>query len=233
MQHSSDGGVTWSAAATVHIPVTGVIPVVQPNGALTLVFWSQRASSMAAVRSTDGGVTLGDPVTITPIQAKPASPFRSPPIPAADADGAGRVTAVWQDCRFRADCQANDIVVSRSADGATWSPPVRVTRNVNAVMPTIGVRTPDGETCNRLLRPPAERRRRGARDVAGRLELERAAATECAANAAHLDAGHDARPDARRLHRRHMVARPPAGRLCARVAAANGKLRQAIYAARG
>jgi hypothetical protein len=139
VQHSSDGGVTWSPAATVRIPVTGVIPVVQPNGALTLVFWSQRASSMVAVRSTDGGVTLGDPVTITPMQAKPASPFRSPPIPAADADGAGRVMTVWQDCRFRSDCQANDIVLSRSSDGATWSPPVRVTRNVNAVMPTIGV----------------------------------------------------------------------------------------------
>jgi hypothetical protein len=49
------------------------------------------------------------------------------------------VLAVWQDCRFRPDCQANDIVFSRSVDGATWSPPARVTRNRNAVMPTVGV----------------------------------------------------------------------------------------------
>ena len=139
VQHSNDGGVTWSAAATIRIPVTGVIPVIQANGALTLVFWSQRASNMVAVRSTDGGVTLGEPVTIAPIQAKPASPFRAPRVPAADVDGAGRVMAVWQDCRFRPDCQANDIVFSRSSDGATWSPPARVTRNRNAVMPTIGV----------------------------------------------------------------------------------------------
>ena len=74
MQHSNDGGLTWSAAATVHIPVTGVIPVVQPNGSLTLVFWSPRTSSMVAVRSTDGGVTLGDPVTIAPVQAKACEP---------------------------------------------------------------------------------------------------------------------------------------------------------------
>ena len=139
VQYSNDGGLTWSAAATVHTPVTGVIPVVQPNGALTLVFWAQRASSMLAVRSTDGGATLSAPVTIARIQAKPASPFRAPPVPAADLDGAGRVVAVWQDCRFHADCGSNDVVLSRSSDGAAWSQPVRVTRNGNAVMPTIGV----------------------------------------------------------------------------------------------
>ena len=139
VQHSNDGGLTWSAAATVRIPVTGVIPLVQPNGTLTLVFWSQRASSMIAVRSLDGGETLGDPVTIAPMQAKPASPFRAPPVPAATVDGAGRLVAVWQDCRFHADCAANDVVFSRSPDGATWSAPVRATRSDNAVMPTIGV----------------------------------------------------------------------------------------------
>ena len=54
-------------------------------------------------------------------------------------DGAGRVVAVWHDCRFRSDCQANDIVFTRSTDGTTWSQPARVTRGRNAVMPTIGV----------------------------------------------------------------------------------------------
>jgi hypothetical protein len=91
------------------------------------------------VRSTDGGVTLGSPATIAKIQAKPATPFRAPPIPAADVDGSGRVVAVWQDCRFHPDCEANDVVFTRSSDAATWSAPVRVTRNGNAVMPTIGV----------------------------------------------------------------------------------------------
>ena len=45
----------------------------------------------------------------------------------------------WQDCRFRAGCTANDVVVSRSADGKTWSAPVRVTSGRNVVLPTIGV----------------------------------------------------------------------------------------------
>ncbi len=138
VQRSTDGGVTWSAAVTVRIPVTGVIPVVQPNGALTLVFWSPR-TGMVAVRSIDGGVTLGDPVTIASFRSNDARPFRAPPIPAADVDGAGRVVAVWQDCRFRVDCQANDVVSSRSTDGTAWSSPARVTRGRDAVMPTIGV----------------------------------------------------------------------------------------------
>jgi RTX calcium-binding nonapeptide repeat (4 copies) len=138
VQYSNDGGVTWSAAATVHIAVTGVIPVVQPNGTLTLVFWSPR-TGMVAVRSTDGGVTLGDPVMITGLRSRDAKPFRAPPVPAADVDGAGRIVAVWHDCRFHSDCEANDIVLTRSADGITWSEPARVTRNENAVMPTIGV----------------------------------------------------------------------------------------------
>ena len=138
VQHSNDGGLTWSAAATVHIPVTGVIPVVQPNGSLTLVFWSPR-TGMLAVRSTDGGVTLGDPVVMTGLRSRDARPFRAPPVPAADVDGAGRIVAVWHDCRFRSDCQANDIVLTRSTDGTTWSEPARVTSGRNAVMPTIGV----------------------------------------------------------------------------------------------
>jgi hypothetical protein len=138
VQYSNDGGVTWSAAATVHIAVTGVIPVVQPNGTLTLVFWSPR-TGMVAVRSTDGGVTLGGPVMISGLRFKEARPLRAPPVPAADVDGAGRVMAVWQDCRFHSDCQANDIVFTRSTDGVTWSEPARVTGGRNAVMPTIGV----------------------------------------------------------------------------------------------
>src|SRR5262249_16610422 len=32
----------------------------------------------------------------------------------------------WHDCRFRPGCTADDIVVSTSTDGATWSAPTRV-----------------------------------------------------------------------------------------------------------
>ena len=34
----------------------------------------------------------------------------------------GNVYVAWEDCRFRAECAANDIVFSRSSDGVNWSP---------------------------------------------------------------------------------------------------------------
>ena len=143
VQRSDDGGRTWSQPVTLHIPVTGVIPVVRPDGMLVLVFWSGR-TGMVAVPSTDGGVTLGAPVVISDLQAHDAKPFRAPSLVAADVDTSGRVLAVWQDCRFRLGCTANDVVFSRSADGVTWSTPTRVTSGRDAVLPTIGVEPVSG-----------------------------------------------------------------------------------------
>jgi hypothetical protein len=36
------------------------------------------------------------------------------------------VYVAWPDCRFEAGCAANDMVLSTSTDGLTWSPVVRV-----------------------------------------------------------------------------------------------------------
>jgi hypothetical protein len=138
VQRSDDGGRTWSAPATLRIPVTGVIPVVQRDGRLVLAFWSGR-TGIVAVTSTDGGVTFNAPVTISDLQTKGTRPFRAPPLTAAELDSQGRVVVVWQDCRFNAGCAANDVVLSRSPDGVTWSAPARVTSSRNAAMPTIGV----------------------------------------------------------------------------------------------
>ena len=138
VQRSDDGGRTWSEPVTTRLAVTGVIPVVLPNGRLVLAFWSGR-TGMVSVTSRDGGVTLDPPVTISAFRSRDARPFRAPPLIAAEVDTGGRVVAVWQDCRFRPACDANDIVLSRSSDGMTWSEPRRVTSGRNAVMPTIGV----------------------------------------------------------------------------------------------
>ena len=143
LQRSDDGGRTWSAAVTRRLAVTGVIPVVQPDGRLVLSFWSGSAG-MVAVSSTDGGVTLGEPALISQFAARDLRPLRAPPLITADLDGQGRVVVAWQDCRFRPGCAANDVVVSRSADGRTWSPPARVTTGRNAAIPTIGVEPETG-----------------------------------------------------------------------------------------
>jgi hypothetical protein len=143
VQRSDDGGRTWSPAVTQQLPVTGVIPVIQPDGKLVLTFWSGRAG-MASVTSTDGGVTLDEPVRISVLTPRDARPFRAPPLIAAEIERGGSVLTAWQDCRFRTGCAANDVVISRSADGKTWSTPVRVTSGRNVVLPTIGVEPGSG-----------------------------------------------------------------------------------------
>jgi hypothetical protein len=52
--------------------------------------------------------------------------IRAPALPSAEIDGGGTIYAAWHDCRFRLGCLANDIVLSRSRDGVTWSTPIRV-----------------------------------------------------------------------------------------------------------
>ena len=144
LQRSDDGGLTWSPPVTSPIYLTGVIPVVQPNGRLVISSWAQAAQTIVAITSNDGGVTLGAPVQISDLRTRSAQPFRAPPLVAAELDRGGGILVTWQDCRFRAACTANDVVLTRSADGATWSAPQRVTSGRNAVMPTIGVEPATG-----------------------------------------------------------------------------------------
>jgi hypothetical protein len=103
-----------------------------------LTFWSGR-TGMVSVTSSDGGVTLDAPVAISQLSTRNARPFRAPPLIAAELERSGSVLTTWQDCRFRTGCTANDVVISRSADGKAWSAPVRVTSGRNVVLPTIGV----------------------------------------------------------------------------------------------
>jgi hypothetical protein len=47
--------------------------------------------------------------------------MRASPLPSVDVDNNGRIYVAWEDCRFRPSCKANDIVISTSDDGASWS----------------------------------------------------------------------------------------------------------------
>ena len=49
LQRSDDGGLTWSPPVTSPVNVTGVIPVVQPNGRLVISSWSQPARTIVAL----------------------------------------------------------------------------------------------------------------------------------------------------------------------------------------
>jgi hypothetical protein len=141
-QISKDGGATWSAPITASRDsggdVSGAIPVVQQNGAATILFLASD-TGIYAVRSTDGGTMWSTRVGVSPLDADLPNGLRVPPLPAATVDAAGRIYLVWADCGFRSDCNGTDIVLSTSSDGLAWTQP-RVIRGIgfDRFIPGIG-----------------------------------------------------------------------------------------------
>ena len=86
-----------------------------------------------------------------------AGNLRTEPLPSAQIDAAGKIYVVWQDCRFRSGCSSNDIVMSTSANGKTWTPAVRipidaVSSTVDHFIPGLAVdRTTSGNTARLAL----------------------------------------------------------------------------------
>jgi BNR repeat-like domain len=129
-QFSTDGGVTWSAPVRAGSILVGTQPVIRPDGTLVVVAGDYRgqsalSGSMVALRSTDGGATFARFV-VSDLRAAGNDPMRAIALPSVDIDANGTIYAVWHDCRFRASCALNDMVLSTSADGLTWSPPTRI-----------------------------------------------------------------------------------------------------------
>jgi hypothetical protein len=126
MSTSTDGGLTWSPPQSPSVPSgLGGQPVVLPNGTV-VVPYSLNFSGVAAFRSTNGGQSWTSAVTVSHTVTHPVVDMRDPPLPSAEVDGSGRVYLVWHDCRFRTNCTSNDIVMSTSTDGASWTPVVRI-----------------------------------------------------------------------------------------------------------
>jgi hypothetical protein len=144
MSTSTDGGKTWSPGKPSADQAGGLggQPLVQPNGTVVVPF---EGFGIAAFRSTDGGKTWGRSVSIANIsEHQVAGGMRNPNLPSAEIDGAGKIYVVWSDCRFRTGCSSNDIVMSTSTDGQTWSSPSRIpidprTSTVDHFIPGIGV----------------------------------------------------------------------------------------------
>ena len=136
-RRSNDGGLTWSASVAAAtgaregaVP-NGAQPVVRPDGSLVVVFAVFGAvvdgeSRIAAVRSTDGGLTFSVPRQVSQLELAPVLSMRAPPFPSVDVDTAGRIYAAWSECRYRYDCSANDVVLATSRDGVSWATPRRV-----------------------------------------------------------------------------------------------------------
>jgi BNR repeat-like domain len=141
-QSSDDGGATWSAPVRAGTVLVGTQPVVQPNGALTVVAGDYNGEdalrgTIVALHSTDGGATWRSS-GVSDLQSAANDPVRAIALPSVDVDSTGTIYAVWHDCRFRPSCTANDIVLATSTDGMTWSAPSRVTTGPSSFIPGLG-----------------------------------------------------------------------------------------------
>jgi len=164
LARSTDGGVSWSPAATIYDPgpgrqTIGNVAVTTPDG-IVLVFFTelgpaasnpqQTEGHLAVIRSADKGLTWSAPTIIAdllPVATRPPSrpeltvrtgeilgSFAADPV-------VGTLYAAWQDARFTGGAR-NAIVLASSADGGTtWSGPVRVSAepSVPAFTPTLAV----------------------------------------------------------------------------------------------
>ena len=157
---STDGGLTWGPKKTTKDNAFGLggQPVVGPTGVVVVPALSAFADAILSYRSTNGGKSWSASTLVANIsEHNVAGSLRTPPLPSAEIDAAGKTYTVWQDCRFRAGCTSNDIVMSTSANGKTWSAPVRipidpVTSTVDHFIPGLAVdRATSGNTARLAL----------------------------------------------------------------------------------
>ena len=129
MSTSVDGGMTWSQALNTADLLAGLggQPVVGANGIVIVPIENADGTQMRAFTSIDGGASWAGSIMISTItDHMVAGNMRTSALPSAAVDADGRVYVVWQDCRFRANCVSNDIVLSTSSDGVNWSAPVGI-----------------------------------------------------------------------------------------------------------
>jgi hypothetical protein len=128
MSTSSDGGLTWKEGSVPRrSSVIGGQPVVQPNGTVVVPIDNGVESAIESFVSTNGGSTYSGPFSISSISSHTeAGNLRSGPLPTAEIDAAGKVYVVWSDSRFESNGSANDLVLSTSTNGTSWSAVTRI-----------------------------------------------------------------------------------------------------------
>lgn len=126
---SDDHGRTWSPfrfTGPESELTEGLIPLIAPDGAVTVVYDQTIGSNDFEVAQTshDGGSTWTAPATIGQFLGAGVPGLRTGGLPAAAIDpSTGQMYVAWQDNRFNA-AGLNDIVLSTSTDGGhSWSAP--------------------------------------------------------------------------------------------------------------
>jgi hypothetical protein len=149
MSTSANGGASWGRALNTNDNARGLggQPVVQANGTVVVPYGSSSLGQIRAFRSVDGGASWRVSVAVASVARHTvAGGLRTSPLPSAEVDASGKVYVVWQDCRFRASCSSNDIVMSTTTQSSypTWKSVARVpidstASTVDHFIPGLGV----------------------------------------------------------------------------------------------
>jgi hypothetical protein len=160
MSTSADGGLTWSSALASSDSAHGWggQPVVQPNGTVIVPYMTPAVDAIRSFSSVTGGSSWSGSVPVASLSDHPvAGSLRTEPLPSAGVDAAGKVYVVWQDCRFRANCASNDLVLSTTTQEGypAWSAVTRVTidpvtSTVDHFIPGLAVNTATSGTSTHL-----------------------------------------------------------------------------------
>jgi hypothetical protein len=156
MSTSTDGGVTWGPAMNTGDQASGIggQPLVLPNG--TVVVPISTLSNMIAFRSTNGGKSWSSTSVISnqDYRGEDGGLRDGFGMPTAQIDGGGTIYMVWPDCRFRSGCSTDDLVLTTSTNGTTWTKVARIpidpiSSTVDHFIPGIGIdRATSGKTAH-------------------------------------------------------------------------------------
>jgi hypothetical protein len=156
MSTSTDGGLTWGPGLNTANNASGLggQPLVKTNGVVVVPIANAFLSSVRYFTSTDGGASWGGTRLVASISDHfVAGSMRALPLPSAEIDASDRVYIVWQDCRFRVSCSANDIVlasVKRRVTAVARIPIDPVDSGIDHFIPGLAVDRATGGTTTRL-----------------------------------------------------------------------------------
>ena len=220
---SDDGGLTWSPPVDIGARAGGRRLPGDPARTVSscvVYLWQTRPFAISSSRSTDGGATFDAPVRI----ADADDELRAARLPRVSAPvcrrrrlrvASGRRGTTAHSRARRATSSSSP----RSAE-RRWSAPTAVTRGRDAVLPAIGIDPANGPRRDRLHAGPCRRDRRRARSSRRRMRAGSALRVDSRRRRCRsVDARHDLRPDARRLHLGALRGRATARRLGARLGA--------------
>jgi hypothetical protein len=146
MSTSTDGGKTWSSPQNTGNSTSGLggQPLVQPNG--TVVVPISTLGTIVAFNSKNGGKSWSSStqISVQNYRGEDGGLRDGFGMPSAAIDGKGKIYVVWPDCSFRSDCSTDDLVMSTSTNGTSWTrisriPLDPINSTVDHFIPGVGV----------------------------------------------------------------------------------------------